>query len=66
MIYFFILGVIVGYVSCLVIKKIRNVCKHEYEHYSTYYQVCEGVRVGVIEVTRCRKCGKFRRQTIID
>ena len=65
MIYFFLLGVIIGYVSCLVITKIRNACKHEFQYYQTYNEICEGVRVGVVEVTRCRKCGKFRRQTVI-
>lgn len=50
MIYFFLLGVIIGYVSCLIVTKIRNACKHEYQYYQTHNEVCEGVRIGVIEV----------------
>lgn len=65
MIYFVLLGVFIGYVSCLIISKIRNACKHEFQYYQTYNEICAGVQVGVVEVTRCSKCGKFRRQRII-
>lgn len=65
MIYFILLGVVIGYVSCLIITKIRNSCEHEFEYYKTCNEMYEDVRVGMIEVTRCRKCGKFRRQRII-
>lgn len=58
-------GVILGSVGTLVVLKVRNRCHHEFHDYAVYREVLDGECVGRMQVLRCIKCGKFKRQRII-